>query len=92
MSSRERLTHMSDAEVWALRVRESYNVQLEDGISEPRLSEHLKWTIPSGSAIDELGKLGLVSAVYADGVMIEPESKYPRRGEAQLIGVAGEVA
>ena len=84
--------NLSDEQIWALRARESYNRQLEGGESEPYLPENLLWSIPGGDAISELGKLGLVTAAYPDGVRIEPESKYPRRGEDALIKTSKEAA
>ncbi|MBX4196980.1 hypothetical protein KW801_00275 [Candidatus Saccharibacteria bacterium] len=84
--------NMSTEQVWALSAREYYNWQLEQGYEEPFLSQYLILTSPGGKTIEELGHLGLKVAAYSDGVRIEPESKYPRRGEDQLSTEALEVA
>jgi hypothetical protein len=81
-----RWDRLSDDEVWALNVRQSYNEQLEEGVDEPLFTEVDRLAMPGGDCLEELGKLGLNLAVYFDGqvhegTFIEPDSKYPRYPE-----------
>jgi hypothetical protein len=87
-----RWNRLSDDEVWALSVRESYNQQLEDGAFEAIFAEVDRWAMPGGNCLDELGKLGLQLAVYKHGTYIEPESKYPRYPNALMRDAEGEAA
>ena len=79
--------YLSDEQYWALRVREVYNRQLESGVEEPELGDHLIFSIPGGTAFEELGRLGLTTVSYRDGVRIEPHSKTPRRGRDAVLEI-----